>query len=602
MRQKNHWTFLGTVALIFIALLVAAKMYLVDTGKRQDRGQVTRPMLEMSLPKMPARDGYEGYSENIMIASQNKGATAAGLEIAKMGGNIADVATAVAFAIAVERPQSTGLGGGGFTLLHMADSQKTVALDYREQAPLRSKAEMFQDGQGNVVEGLSQDGILAAGVPGLVAGTLKMHTDFGLLSRKKVMAPAIKLARAGFQVYPHLHNGIVKRRDVLMTFPASAAVFLDQNSNPLEVGAVLKQPDLAKTLEQIAAGGSDVFYRGNVAKKIVAENKRLGGLIHKEDLASYRVRLREPLQGTFNGYDVLTMPPASSGGIHLVQILNMLENKGLKSMGAGSPTAIHLTAAATQIAFADRYKFLGDSDFVEVPVTKLVSKGYAQRRMDEIDESKARASSEVVPGLNLSKAPDETNDTTSFAVMDKDGNAVVSIQSVNGLLGSGVVVPGTGFLLNNHMDDFETKPEAANMWGVSGLGKNSIEPKKRPLSSMTPTMLFKDGRPAMVLGTPAGSRIISCIAQTILNYAEYDMSLFDSVASVRYHHQWSPDVLFHAIPYLSDSQIGELEKMGYKTSKIESQSWTCKVGAIAFEKSKLHGVCDTRDTGSCKGY
>ncbi len=464
---------------------------------------------------------------------------------------------------------------------------------------------MFLDEKGEVKAGLSTDGILAAAVPGTVAGALALHEKYGKLSRARLLEPAIRLAKNGFPVYAHLHEAIKTRQAVLASSSAAKEIFLTKTGDPLPIGSILKQGDLAKTLEAISARGRDGFYAGWVATRLVEVEKQLGGILTEGDLRDYEVKWRPVLKGKFNGYDIATMPLPSSGGVHLLQILNMLEGQGLAKLGNGSPEAIHLTAAASQIAYADRTQYAGDSDFVKVPVEQMIDKAYAKSRVALIPRDKAVPSPEVKPGeffeAPTKKSAGEPSQTSSFALMDAEGNALVSIQSVNGPMGSGVVVPGAGFLLNNEMDDFSIKPGQANLWGVKGNHQNAIAPRKRPLSSMTPTILLREGKPVLALGTPAGSRIITCIAETILNYVEYKLPLFESVASTRYHHQWDPDILFHETPFFDQKTQASLEKMGYKTEKIEKQAWVCKVGAIAREGSLLRGVCDTRDTGSCRG-
>lgn len=548
-----------------------------------------------SLIKGETRAKHEAVSKEFVIATQGKFSTQAASEMFRLGGNIIDAAVAASFAISVERPQSTGLGGGGFMLIHLAKPNKTLAVDFREQAPLKAHEKMYLDKKGNVIPKLSIDGPLSVGVPGLVAGLLEIHKKYGKLKRHQILRPAIELAENGFHIYPHLAKAIAHRKEVLQKFEGSRKLFFKETGEPYGEGDLLTQKDLAKTLKTISQKGKNGFYRGWVADAIVREQKKYGGLIQHQDLRQYRVKYRKPVYGDYKGYQIISMPPPSSGGVHVIQILNILESDNLKALGPYSPGAIHLTASAMQMAFADRAKFLGDPDFISVPARGLTSDPYAQSLRKQIQSKVARSSSGVYAGKPF---PYESNETTHFSIIDKNGNMVASTQTINYWLGSGVVVSGTGIVLNDEMDDFSAKPGATNLFGVTSGKANAIQPKKRPLSSMSPTLVMKDGKPVLALGSPSGTRIITCVTLTILNYLEYKLPLYESVAAVRYHHQWIPDEIRMDAPFLEKSTRRALRKMGYQLSK---KPYGCKVQAVAKEGEILRGVSDPRGQGMSFG-
>ncbi len=538
----------------------------------------------------------EAYGSNYMITTQGGAATKAGTKMFDLGGNAIDAAIAISFAISVERPQSTGLGGGGFMLIHLSEKKKTLAVDFREQAPGLAGKDMYLDKQGNVIPKLSQDGILSAGVPGIVAGLVDVHKKYGKLKLSQIIQPAIDLAETGFRVYPHLAKSIDFRKDLLAKYPASKKIFF-KDGKPLKEGDWLVQKDLAKTLRRIAKLGKAGFYKGPVAKAIIQSQKKYKGLIRQSDLDQYSVKYRNPVWGSFRGYRVASMPPPSSGGIHVLQILNTLEPIVKDSY---SKESIHWIASAMQRAFADRAEYLGDSDFVKVPLVGLSSKGYARSIRRQINASeRAIPSKNVKPGSPWPwNQPYESDETVHFTVMDKKGNTVSSTQTVNYYMGSGVVVDGAGFLLNNEMDDFSAKPGVPNIFGALGNKNNAIQPKKRPLSSMSPTILFDDKGPKLALGSPAGTKIISCVAQVILNYIAYEKPLFDSIANIRIHHQWIPDEIRVDEPGLSSSLTDELTAMGHS---VRTQNLNCRVNGIAREGGMLHGVADPRGEGLSLG-
>lgn len=535
---------------------------------------------------------HESWSDNIMIATQGVGSTQAGLEMFRKGGNIFDAATAITFAISVERPQSTGLGGGGFMLINHEDLKEPLTYDFREKAPAKAHEKMFLDKKGNEIPKISLNGPLASGVPGLVHGILTIHKKYGKLPLKTVMQPAIDLAEKGFKVYPHLENAIESRKEVLKDYPASLKIFY-KDGKPLKVGDHLIQKDLAKTLKTIANKGKNGFYRGWVARAIVREMKRTKGLISLQDLRKYNTITRKPVKGTYRDYEIYSMAPPSSGGIHVIQILNLLEPFKLRKHDPQSDFAIHTAATAMQISFVDRARYLGDADFVKVPVDKLISKPYANELRKMMGENALKLSPD------MKQMPKESNDTTHFTIMDKKGNVVSSTQTINYLLGSGQVIPGTGIVMNDEMDDFSTKPGAINVFGAVGSIPNRVQPYKRPLSSMSPTLVKKNGKTVLALGTPSGTRILTCVAQTILNYVEYQKPLYDAVAMTRLHHQWKPDSLRIGAPYFSNATMKKLEQRGHKVLK---KDLGCKIQAVALENSRLHGVSDPRGEGEAKGF
>lgn len=540
------------------------------------------------------REVSEARGSHYVVSTQGQASTQAAREMLDLGGNVIDAAVAASFAISVERPQSTGLGGGGFLLFHDAKKKKTYAVDFRERAPAGAREKMFQGPDGEVVPKSTTQGIQAVAVPGLIAGLWEIQAKWGKLPWKKVIEPAIRLAENGFEVYPHLAEKLAEEREHLASIPATRAVFFREDGAPLTEGDVLKQPDLAKTLKEIAEKGRKAFYQGRIARAIESESRRLGGLLGSEDLRSYRVHWRKPVRGKYKGLDVISMPPPSSGGTHLIQILNILEFDSLKELGMLTTQSIHRTASAMQLAFADRAEHMGDPDFVPVPVEGLISKKYARTLRSSIDPARARPSDEISAG----KPPRaESTETTHFSIMDAEGNAVASTQTINGYFGSGVVVPGTGIVLNNTMDDFSAKPGASNLFGSVGGNANAIAPHKTPLSSMTPTLVLRKGVPVMAVGAPGGTRIIGCVAQTFLNYFEYRLPLYESVGLVRFHHQWKPDELKFDAPGPGDEVVEELKRLGHSV-KLGFDAVPCRVMAVVREGASLIGVSDPRDAGS----
>lgn len=475
-----------------------------------------------------------------MVASVDAMATQVGVDILRQGGNAVDAAIAVGFALAVTHPQAGNLGGGGFMLLRTA-SGRTAAIDFREMAPARASRDMFLDKQGNADSKLSLTSHLASGTPGTVAGFALAAKKYGTLPLRTLLAPAIKLARDGIIVNDALADDLATYgKENLINHATSRAIFYKADGRPYQKGDRLVQKNLARSLQLIAQQGADAFYKGRIADEIAGEMAQHGGLIGKADLAAYRAVERKPVSGTYRGYEVFSMPPPSSGGIHIVQILNILENFDLAKWGFGSADAMQVMAEAEKYAYADRSEYLGDPDFVKVPQQALTSKDYARTLAQQIDVSKARPSSEIKPGK---LAPYESNQTTHFSVVDKAGNAVAVTYTLNTYFGSGIVAGNSGILMNNEMDDFSAKPGTPNVYGLVGGEANAIQPAKRPLSSMSPTIVAKEGKTWLVTGSPGGSRIITTVLQMMVNSIDFGMNVAEATNAPRFHHQWLPDQL-----------------------------------------------------------
>lgn len=475
-----------------------------------------------------------------MVVAQEQLAANIGAQILNQGGNAVDAAVATGFALAVTLPQAGNLGGGGFMLIHMDEQQETIALDYRETAPAAAHEQLFLDEHGNVLKDKARFSHAAAGVPGTVAGLCYALKHYGTMSLKQVLQPAIALAKNGIIVSNSLAFSMARRSDSFKQDPSSVRYFLNAKQAPYQAGDKWRQPDLAKTLKHISKDGDKAFYEGAIAAQIVAEMETNDGLISAADLASYKVKVREPVWGSYLGYQIASMPPPSSGGVHLIQMLNMIETTDISADSHNSAAYIHLLVNAMKRAYADRSKYLGDPDFIDVPIAALLDKQYA-RRLAASFTAQATPSTEIHPGL--APAP-ESPDTTHFSVWDKTGNVVSNTYTLNFSFGSGKSVDGAGFLLNNEMDDFSSKPGSPNAYGLIGGQANAIAAGKRPLSSMTPTIVFKDNTPIIATGTPGGSTIITIVLQTLLNILAFDMNAAQAAHAPRIHHQWLPDILF----------------------------------------------------------
>lgn len=549
-----------------------------------------------------------------MVTTNAPLATHVGVDVLETGGNAVDAAVATAFALAVVYPEAGNLGGGGFMVVHTTGGA-TASLDFRETAPLAATRDMFLDEQGDVTD-RSITGHLASGVPGSVAGLWQAHQRFGTLPWADLIEPAIRLAEEGFTVDEHLAQSIRGEHDRLARFPASAALFLP-GGRPPEVGTTWRNPDLAAVLRRIAEQGPAGFYEGETADLIVSEMRRGNGRITHEDLRRYQARWREPIIFDYRGYRVLSMPPPSSGGITLALIANILEGYPLEDLGWHSPEAMHLTAEAMRRAFADRNHYLGDPDFVEIPRERLLAEGYAARRRASIAADRATPSAAVSPGLGDDGS--ESMHTTHFSVIDDMGNAVALTTTVNFLYGSAVTVAGAGFVLNDEMDDFAAKPGTPNAYGLVQGESNAIEPGKRMLSAMTPTIVLEpvrgrtdtpDGgvpntgaqryRPLLITGARGGPRIITAVFQVLSNVVDYDMELAAAVNAPRIHHQHLPDILYYEPDGLMEWQIRALRALGHT---VEPRSGTIgNAPSIVKRDDRWLGTPDPRSGGLAAGY
>ena len=475
---------------------------------------------------------------NGMVVSQHYLATNAGHSILEEGGNAYDAAIAVAFALAVVLPRAGNIGGGGFMVMFDEASQESYSIDYRETAPEAATKDMFLNSDGSVNKKRATQGVLSIGVPGTVYGMWEVHKKFGSLPWSKLLAPAIELAEDGFLISPFMADALNKRYKKLGKYENFKKIFYQ--NYPVQMHQRLKQPNLAETLKTISKNGVKGFYEGEIATMIDAYMRENGGLITKKDLKNYRPIWRDTLHGTFNEYEIVTMGPPSSGGVHIIQMLNILENYDLVTMGHNSPTYAALLTESMKYAYADRSKYLGDPDFFDVPVQSLISKEYAKNIYKKIKLNSITPSEKILPGSELKH---ESLDTTHFSVADTDGNFVSNTYTLNSGFGSGVIVDGTGVLMNNEMDDFVSAPGVPNQFGLVGGEANKIEPFKRPLSSMTPTIVLRDDKPIYATGSPGGSRIITTVLQFLLNTLVFKMEISDATVAPRIHHQWKPDVL-----------------------------------------------------------
>lgn len=570
----------------FVVSTVSAALVVLSLGSTS--------LLAQDAPIYSFKDRFHPVTaQNGMVASQEVVATRVGVEILKEGGNAVDAAIATGFALAVTLPRAGNLGGGGFMMIHMSGNDETTALDYREMAPASASRDMFLDDEGNPDKQKSRFSGLAIGVPGTVAGFSVAFEKYGSgnLSWPELVAPAIRLAEEGIPVTPSLSAALTAAASRLTKDPTTASIFYKQGSIPYLPGETLKQPDLAKTLELIAEQGPKGFYEGSVAEKIAAKVQSAGGGMTVEDLAAYKPVWRAPVGGDYRGYQIASMPPPSSGGIHIVQILNMLESYPLREFGPNSADTIHVMAEAMRRAYADRSKFLGDPDFVEIPAIGLTSEDYATELIETISVERATPSEEIRPGAPI---PYESNETTHFSVVDKDGNAVSNTYTLNFSYGVGLTADGTGVLLNNELDDFSAKPGVPNAYGLIGGTANAVESGKRPLSSMSPTLIFKDGKFLMATGSPGGSRIITTTLQIILNVVDHQMNIAEATAAPRIHNQWLPDEI-RIEEGLSPDTIALLESRGHKLAVKNSMGSTQSIMRIG---GVLAGASDPRRPGA----
>ncbi|MBC5773094.1 gamma-glutamyltransferase [Pontibacter sp. KCTC 32443] len=536
-----------------------------------------------------------GYiADKAMVVSAHPEASRIGMEVMKRGGNAYDATVATQFALAVAFPVAGNIGGGGFTIYRSATGE-TGALDYRETAPLAASETMYQDSAGNVVTGLSTDGHLAAGVPGTVDGMVKLHQKLGSLPWNELVQPAIDLARNGVVLTPKEADGLNRTQEAILKNNRHKPYLVRPQA--WKAGDTLRHEDLARTLERIRDKGRDGFYAGETAALLVKEMKRGGGIISKQDLENYTSVWREAVEGNYKDYKVISMPPPSSGGIALLQLLTMGEPYDLRKSGWQSAEEVQVITEAERRVYADRATYLGDPDFVAVPKRELLDKSYLTMRMSTMQLDKATPSSEVKAG----QLPVyESEQTTHFSIVDPAGNAVSTTTTLNGAYGSKVVVEGAGFILNNEMDDFSVKPGVPNMFGLVGGKANAIAPTKRMLSSMTPTILEKDGKLFMVVGTPGGSTIITSVFQAIVNVLEHNMTMQQAVSAPRFHHQWLPDVIQHEPDAISTEVRAILTNKGYK---LEQRSPYGRVDAIlVLPNGKLEAGADPRGDDAASGF
>jgi gamma-glutamyltranspeptidase/glutathione hydrolase len=531
------------------------------------------------------------HARHAMVVTQEPLAADVGLRVLKTGGNAIDAAVAIAFALTVTYPFAGNIGGGGFMLARFADG-RTTFIDFREKAPLAATRNMYLDAKGNVTED-TLVGWRAAGVPGTVRGMELAHKKYGRKPWAELVNPAIELAGDGYAVSYSMDQSLQNYASVLSRFPDSKRILLNAH-----YGEKLVQPELAATLKRIRDRGASDFYDGETAQKLAAAMSANGGLITLEDLKKYQAEESEPLRGHYRNYEIISAPPPSAGGVGLLQMLGMLEGSGYEKGGAGSAASIHYVAEVMRRFYADRSEYFGDPDFFKVPISKLLDPKYIASRRASIDPLHATPSEQIRPGKLRGR---EGTETTHYNVVDSDGNAVAVTYTLNNGYGSGVTVPGLGFLLNDEMDDFAAKPGTENLFGLIQGETNAIQPGKRPVSSMTPTIVLRDGKFFLMLGAPGGSRIINGVLQVLLNVVDFHMNVQDAVDWPRFHHQWMPDVLYTE-KGISPDTVRLLRGMGHKVSSLELSPVVARVEAILNEGGWLEGGADPRGNAKAEGY
>ncbi|MFP5077617.1 gamma-glutamyltransferase [Rhizobium sp. YIM 134829] len=561
----------------------------------------------LMIPVAQAASPEPVGAEHGMVVTAQHLASDIGVEILKAGGNAVDAAVAVGYALAVVYPTAGNIGGGGFMTIRLADGRATF-LDFRERAPAASTKTMYLDAKGEVVEGASTDGYLAVGVPGSVMGFEEARTKYGTMSREALMAPAVALAEKGFVLDAGDIASLGEESQKLAKDPAAAAIFLKDGKVP-RIGDRLTQPDLAKSLAAISREGPAAFYKGETADLIVKASSDKGGILAKSDFEAYKVRELKPVTCTYRGYEIISSPPPSSGGVILCEILNILEDYPLAELGYGSAATAHRMIEAMRYAYVDRNSALGDPDFVKNPVERLTDKAYAAEIRKKIDLTKAGVSEKLTP-----KGAGESKETTHYSIMDQAGNAVSVTYTLNGSFGAGVVAPGTGILLNNEMDDFTAKPGSPNLYGLVQGEANAIAPGKTPLSSMSPTVVLRDGKPFMVIGSPGGARIITITLEAILNVVDHGMTLQEAIDAPRLHHQWLPDTVAIEPYALSADTLKILRDMGHEIGPDKGWPiWGQAAGILVGGRSlaeieagggqRYYGAMDSRAaSGAPKGY
>jgi gamma-glutamyltranspeptidase/glutathione hydrolase len=555
------------------------------------------------------------HAPHAIVVSVHELASRVGVEVMQAGGNAVDAAVATGFALAVVHPQAGNIGGGGFMLIRMADG-KAHFLDYREMAPAAATRDMYLDPQGNVIPGASEIGYKAIGVPGSVAGMVYAEQKYGKLTLKQVIAPAIRLAREGYALTWEEAADLHDRH--LAEFPESRRVF-QRNGDYYHPGDIFRQPDLAHTLERIAEKPDD-FYHGSLARELAAAMRKGGGLLTADDLARYEVKEREPVHGTYRGYEIISAPPPSSGGAVLIETLNILEGYDLGKMGDRSAQSMHYTLEAFRRAFFDRAEFMGDPDFAKIPVAQLIDKRYAKAWDETIDPAHATPSKDLkrpavfseleqyAAGHSPVMAPHESNHTTHYSVMDAEGNAVAVTTTINDWFGSRVTAEGLGFLMNDEMDDFSSKPGVPNSYGLLQGEMNAIGAGRRPLSSMTPTIVVRDGKTVMVLGSPGGSKITTTVANVLMGVVDYGMNIQEAVNAPRFHNQWMPDEV-NVEQWFSPDTVSALQRMGYNVeiglhygTNVEPYWSDAECIAVDAKTGERLGASDVRDGGKAVGY
>jgi gamma-glutamyltranspeptidase/glutathione hydrolase len=571
--------------------LAAIALLLCGPVLAQDSPAERMPIIDFQTRFLPS------VAANGMVVSPEQLAADIGVDMLRRGGNAVDAAVATGFALAVTYPRAGNIGGGGFMLIHLADEDRQTVIDYRETAPAAAGRDLFTDDSGAIDRQREFFSHQSAGVPGTVAGLLYALEHYGRLTLAEVLTPAIRLAAEGFPVSHALNFEINSRAERLRQNTEAARLFLDAEGRAPATGSLLRQPDLAWTLRQIAERGREGFYAGDVAARIARDMAANGGLITEEDLANYRVAEREPVRGTYRDFTVVSTPPPSSGGVHIIQMLNILEAYDLTALGHNSAAYLHRLIESMKLAYADRSRYLADPDFIDVPVDRLTDKAYAERLRGRLNKSRATPSTDIAPGAVLAG---ESGDTTHFTVADRHGNVVSNTYTLNFSFGSHIAVPGTGMLLNNEMADFAASPGKPNAYGLVQGEANRIEGGKRPLSSMTPTLILRDGRPWLATGSPGGSVIITTILQVMLNAMDFDMNIASAAAAPRVHHQWLPDRV-RVEDGISRDTLRLLESMGHK---IEATSRTLgRTQSILLEEGWLYGATDTRRPGGAvSGY
>ena len=581
LRKYLHYTIVGIYKLSTLtAVLTSAAV----TARQPD----SQPLFEYSAINHPVM-GSRG-----MVASHNQLSSEIAADILAKGGNAIDAGAALGFALAVTLPRAGNIGGGGFMLVHVAALNRTIAIDFRETAPTAASQDMFFDDNGNVVlDQTYRFSHKSSAVPGSVAGLAHIVENYGSMTLAEVLEPAIRLARDGIEVTYDLAADLA-RSQRLKHNPASLRKFYKPDGSDYEVGELWKQPDLAWTLSEIAEHGVEAFYSGSVAEKIVADMEAHNGLITMQDLAEYKVVEREPVRGSFRGYEIAAMPAPSSGGTHVIQMLNILENFPLAKMGPESADTLHIMAEAMKFSYADRSKYLGDPDFVEVPSEILVSKKYASDIAAKISMERALTSDEIAPGqLSIY----ESDETTHYSVVDDEGNMVGNTYTLMFTFGSGVVIEGTGILMNNNMGNFTLRSDIPDAFGLMGSENNLIRPNRRPVSSMSPVLVSKNGQPLLMTGSPGGSKIISANMQMVLNVVEFGMNIADAAVAPRIHHQWKPDVL-EIESGISPDTVSRLIDRGQNINFSQRSAGMGSLQTVMWQDGIFYGYSDPRRPGA----